>query len=143
MKNDANMNLKANNYCKFDQPYNGETEVLHYLEMLKNVVGFDKGSTNKSISVDCRNRLYDVNLRKKSDSDNLVNAVRTKWINSLKDIGYYNGSYSEIEVSKQNEWTAETIKERGLSMLQFMEERWKFKFKDWEIDKEEILFPSK
>lgn len=41
MKNDANMNLKANNYCKFDQPYNGETEVLHYLEMLKDVVGFD------------------------------------------------------------------------------------------------------
>ena len=60
-----------------------------------------------------------------------------------KDIGYYNGSYSEIEVSKQNEWTTETIKERGLSMLQFMEERWKFKFKDWEIEKEEILFPSK
>ena len=60
-----------------------------------------------------------------------------------KDIGYYNGSYSEIEVSKQNEWTTETIKERGLSMLQFMEERWKFKFKDWEIDKESILFPSK
>lgn len=25
-------------------------------------------------------------------------------------------------------------------MLQFMEERWKFKFKDWEIEKEEILF---
>ena len=37
-----------------------------------------------------------------------------------KDIGYYNGSYSEIEVSKQNEWTTETIKERGLSMLQFL-----------------------
>ena len=60
-----------------------------------------------------------------------------------KDIGYYNGSYSEIEVSKQNEWTTETIKERGLSMLQFMEERWKFKFNDWEIEKEGILFPSK
>ena len=31
-----------------------------------------------------------------------------------KDIGYYNGSYSEIEVSKQTEWTPEQIKERGL-----------------------------
>ncbi len=51
--------------------------------------------------------------------------------------------FIEIEVSKQNEWTTETIKGRGLSMLQFMEERWKFKFKDWEIEKEEILFPSK
>lgn len=60
-----------------------------------------------------------------------------------KDIGYYNGSYSEIEVAKESEWTTERIKKRGLSMLQFMEERWKFKFKDWEIEKEEILFPTK
>lgn len=60
-----------------------------------------------------------------------------------KDIGYYNGSYSEIEVAKQTEWTPEQIKERGLSMLQFMEDRWKFKFEDWEISKEDILFPIK
>lgn len=52
-----------------------------------------------------------------------------------KDIGYYNGSYSEIEVSKQTEWTPEQIKERGLLMLQFMEDRWKFKFSDWDINK--------
>lgn len=60
-----------------------------------------------------------------------------------KDIGYYNGSYSEIEVAQQKEWTTETIKERGLSMLQFMEERWKFKFSDWDINMEDILFPTK
>ena len=59
-----------------------------------------------------------------------------------KDIGYYNGSYSEIEVSKQTEWTPEQIKERGLLMLQFMEDRWKFKFSDWDIKKEDILFPA-
>lgn len=60
-----------------------------------------------------------------------------------KDIGYYNGSYSEIEVSKQTEWTPEHIKERGLSMLNFMENRWKFKFSDWNINKEDILFLAK
>ncbi len=60
-----------------------------------------------------------------------------------KDVGYYNGSYSEIEVAKQAEWTPEQIKERGLSMLQFMEERWNFNFEDWGIDKEDILFPVK
>ena len=60
-----------------------------------------------------------------------------------KDIGYYNGSYSEIEVSKQTEWTPEQIKERGLLMLQFMEDRWKFRFLDWDINKEDILFPTK
>lgn len=41
MKNDANMRLKANNYLALEQPYQGETEVIHYLEMLKNEVGFD------------------------------------------------------------------------------------------------------
>ena len=58
-----------------------------------------------------------------------------------KEIGYYNGSYSEIEVSKHKEWTPDEIKKRGLLMLQFMEERWKFSFDNWNISKEDILFP--
>lgn len=58
-----------------------------------------------------------------------------------KESGYYNGSYSEIEVAKQKEWTPNEIKERGLLMLQFMEKRWKFSFDNWGITKEEILFP--
>ena len=29
MKNDANINLKANNYLALETPYNGETEVIH------------------------------------------------------------------------------------------------------------------
>lgn len=40
MKNDANMNLKANNYLQLDEPYNGETQVIHYLEMLRDKVGY-------------------------------------------------------------------------------------------------------
>lgn len=42
MKSDDNMKLKANNYLALEEPYSGETEVIHYLEMLKNLVGFDK-----------------------------------------------------------------------------------------------------
>lgn len=42
MKNDENIRFKANNYLKLDEPYAGETQVLHYLEMLKDVVGFDE-----------------------------------------------------------------------------------------------------
>ena len=41
MKNDANINFKANNYSQFAEKYNGETDVIHYLEMLKNEIGFD------------------------------------------------------------------------------------------------------
>lgn len=33
---------KVNNYLGADGPYNGETEVYHYLELLRDVVGFDK-----------------------------------------------------------------------------------------------------
>ena len=42
MKENGDICFRANNYCKFEEPYKGETEVLHYLEMLKTVVGFDK-----------------------------------------------------------------------------------------------------
>ncbi len=41
MKSDNNIRTKANNYLALEEPYTGETEVIHYLEMLKNVIGFD------------------------------------------------------------------------------------------------------
>ena len=41
MKAGGDIAFRANNYLKLDEPYQGETEVLHYLEMLKTVVGFD------------------------------------------------------------------------------------------------------
>ena len=41
MKNDQNVNFKVNNYLKLNENYNGETQVIHYLEMLKNIVGFE------------------------------------------------------------------------------------------------------
>ena len=42
MKNNADMQLRANNYMQLDAPYCGETKVLHYLEVLRDVVGFDE-----------------------------------------------------------------------------------------------------
>ena len=42
MKHDANIREKANNYMMLDEPYAGETQVIHYLEMLRDLVGFDK-----------------------------------------------------------------------------------------------------
>ncbi len=41
MKNDENVRLKANNYMQLDLPYEGETNVIHYLEMLRDRIGFD------------------------------------------------------------------------------------------------------
>lgn len=41
MKNDETIRTNANNYAQFDQPYAGETEVIHMLTLLRDVVGFD------------------------------------------------------------------------------------------------------
>ncbi len=53
--------------------------------------------------------------------------------------GYSDGSHSEIEVAQHKDWTPESIKERGLCLLNFMEDRWGFKFAN-EVDKEALLF---
>ena len=42
MATDADIALRANNYLGLEQPYNGETAVLHFLEVLRDRVGFDK-----------------------------------------------------------------------------------------------------
>lgn len=40
--------------------------------------------------------------------------------------GYSNGSHSEMQVAKYNEWTAKEILERGLKMIAFMEQHYDF-----------------
>ena len=41
MKNVDDIRTRANNYMKLEEPYAGETEVLHFLEVLRDRVGFD------------------------------------------------------------------------------------------------------
>jgi len=42
MKNVEDIRNRANNYMDLEEPYAGETNVLHFLEMLRDKVGFDK-----------------------------------------------------------------------------------------------------
>lgn len=42
MKNNEYIRTRANNYLKLKEPYAGEAGVVHYLEMLRDTVGFDK-----------------------------------------------------------------------------------------------------
>lgn len=42
MKNVEDIRTRANNYMKLEEPYTGETEVLHFLEVLRGRVGFDE-----------------------------------------------------------------------------------------------------
>ncbi len=41
MKNVEDIRTRANNYMQLAQPYQGETKVVHYLEVLRDVIGFD------------------------------------------------------------------------------------------------------
>ena len=42
MKNVEDIRVRANNYMQLETPYAGETNVLHFLEVLRDRVGFDK-----------------------------------------------------------------------------------------------------
>ena len=55
--------------------------------------------------------------------------------------GYSNGSYSEIEVanSGNEKWTPKRIETRGMQLLEFMAERWDFRFES-EQAKRALLF---
>lgn len=42
MKEKEDIALRVNNYLGLETPYHGETEVIHYLEMLRDKIGFDE-----------------------------------------------------------------------------------------------------
>lgn len=54
-----------------------------------------------------------------------------KRVDTTASRGYFNGSYSENRVAELHEkWTADSIRSRGLELLQFMEERWNIELGD-------------
>lgn len=71
--------------------------------------------------------------KKESKHDHLGQKIRS---------GYSNGSHSEIEVSRYEKWTPAEIEARGLTLLNFMEERWGFKFKDEQTKKDLLFLPT-
>lgn len=74
-------------------------------------------------------------------NDCFVDKKRPKY-NDLKEKirqGYSDGSHSEIEVSNYPEWNGDTILERSIKLLEFMEKRWDLKFED-ETAMAELLF---
>lgn len=55
------------------------------------------------------------------------------------EVGFYNGSYSEIEVNQYEHWSPKEILERGIKMLQFMENRWGISLSSKAHDLEDLL----
>ena len=73
---------------------------------------------------------------KNSELQNKCFDFKKKHQNKTGDnVGFFNGSYSEIEVSDYKKWTPLEIRDRGLKMLAFLEHRWNIDFKEWDLDK--------
>lgn len=53
-------------------------------------------------------------------------------------VGYRYGGYAENEVAKEEEWTPQSILQRGIKLLEFMERRWEIQIGD-EIKKRTML----
>ena len=62
--------------------------------------------------------------RKNSSQGNKCFSDKKKRYRGEDEVGYYNGSHSEIEVAQSSEWGPEQILNRSLKMLGFMEQRW-------------------
>ena len=53
--------------------------------------------------------------------------------------GYADGSHSEIEVSRCEDWGPDEIRKRGIRLIRFMEKRWDIRFADDQA-REKLLF---
>lgn len=109
---------KADRKC-WEEKYNqfDETQRKYLLNSLGNLLLIDKYKNSK-----LQNECFEYK-KKYTDTDGI-------------EIGYFTGSYSEIEVAQYQEWTSIEILARGIKMLQFMEERWGINIEN----KKELLF---
>lgn len=85
----------------------------------------------------------------RSKNSSLQNDAFPHKKNNGQGVGYYNGSVSENEVAQSDEWSPVHIRQRGLDLLKFMEQRWSiqlgdldFKSKLLHLDKIELVTPE-
>ena len=74
-------------------------------------------------------------------SQKINSSLQNDSFKDKKERGYHNGCHSELEVAKNQDWTCDSIYDRGMKLLSFMEERWGIKFENNE-QKEDLLHIS-
>lgn len=100
-----------------------KSQILYFQGTLGNLLPLSQ-SINSSLQNDCFDE------KKKAIYNEKNEKIRQ---------GYSDGSHSEIEVSRYEDWTPEAIFDRGNKLLEFMEKRWDLKFEDSSA-KAELLF---
>ncbi|MDA3843326.1 MAG: DUF262 domain-containing protein [Candidatus Kapabacteria bacterium] len=113
----------SNNECWTTAFQGSDNRKIKLLHNLGNLLLLSQ-SKNAALS----NRCFDYKKRHKVNTTD----------NSTKYKGYFNGSYSEINVAQNVEWTAKEIQDRGITILTFIEDHWNINFGD-DRDKISIL----
>ena len=90
----------------------------------KSRFNFGRGNTKY------RNSLGNLLMLARCKNEKLANKpFNEKCCNKDNNLGYKFGSYSEMEVSTENEWTPKTILNRGIKIIHFINERWNLNIK--------------
>ena len=55
------------------------------------------------------------------------------------EVGFFNGSYSEIDIAKNENWGPDEIYNRGIELIAFLGKRWDIDFKVWGLDEGQLL----
>lgn len=98
------------------------------------------GKTEKKFLLNSLGNLLLLSRSKNSELQNFCFDYKVKHKNtSGNEVGYFNGSYSEIDVSLNKEWTSKEIYDRGLKMLRFLEDRWEINIEEWDISPQKLL----
>jgi hypothetical protein len=113
-----------------------QTETSYWEDKFKNISPNDKALYRGSIGnllllSSAINSGYQNDTFEEKKNEKILNDKRAR-------AGYSNGSHSEIRVSQCIQWTQNEIKQRGLELIRFMQERWEIRFDEDPIKNEEI-----
>lgn len=101
---------------------------------------FNNFSSSEKLLLNSLGNLLLLSQSKNSEFKNECFEFKKKHVDKKgNQVGYFNGSYSEIDVNEFNEWTPDLILNRGIKMLRFMEERWNIKIGDDKYKSELLL----
>jgi len=100
-----------------------------------------QGVTDRERKLLCHSlgNLLLISQKKNSSLCNKGFSFKKNHSNGDSSCGYFNGSHSEIAVAQYSIWTANEILDRGLKILDFIEQRWGIQFSSLS-DKKKILF---
>lgn len=117
-----------------------QTETNDWAAAFDDIKDKEKGYYGNSIG---NLLILSLSINSSLQNDSFVNKKQPRVNAEGKKIrnGYSDGSHSEIEVSKYDSWGPDQIRDRGLKLLRFMEERWGFRLKN-DKEREELLCPQ-